>query len=280
MRTAFIVLTYNRADALLAVLRGLAPQCGERHEILVADDGSRPDQVAQMRAGLPAFRCPVRHVWHPDTGFTIARARNLSAARTDADYLVFMDGDCVPNPRFVAEHEALAAPGRFVIGGRVLLEEALTRRVLDGQCRLDALGAAGWLGLRVRGEINKLTHLLHPAGPLSRDHAKFRWKGIRGCNMAFWRTDYAAVNGFDEAFSGWGHEDADIVLRLHAQGLTRRNALVGTEVFHLWHRQASRANEDENRQRVLARLESGMIRAERGFAEAAVAPEAIETRLN
>jgi hypothetical protein len=107
MKISFVVLTYNRTDALLAVLRSLAAQCGERHEVLVADDGSRPDQVQMLFDQCPAFRCPARHVWHPDVGFTAARARNLGASQATGDYLVFLDGDCVPNKAFVARKRGL-----------------------------------------------------------------------------------------------------------------------------------------------------------------------------
>ena len=92
MKISFIVLTYNRSDALLAVLRSLARQCGAGHEVLVADDGSNPIQVDLLRQKCPAFDCPIRHVWHPDTGFTAARARNLGAYHAAGDYLVFLDG--------------------------------------------------------------------------------------------------------------------------------------------------------------------------------------------
>ncbi|HEX2545564.1 MAG TPA: glycosyltransferase [Ramlibacter sp.] len=279
MRTAFIVLTYNRPDALLQVLAALARQCGPAHEVLIADDGSRPEHVQALRDRLPAFRCRVRHVWHPDTGFTIARARNAAAARTDADYLVFIDGDSVPNPRFVAQHEALAQAGQFVIGKRVLLEEKLTQDVVQGRVDLQSLGAADWIRLRLAGQANKLTHLLsvRPRGHVVRD---FRWRGIRGANMAFWRGDFARVNGFDEAFAGWGHEDADIVLRLHNSGTVRCNALLGTEVYHLWHRQNSRADEADNRRRVQDRLSGGMIRAERGLDVALHTTGTVVTELN
>ena len=53
MKTAFVVLTYNRPDALLAVLRALAPQCTGEHVVVIADDGSRPENVDAMRRGLP-----------------------------------------------------------------------------------------------------------------------------------------------------------------------------------------------------------------------------------
>ncbi|MBC5785342.1 glycosyltransferase [Ramlibacter sp. USB13] len=280
MRTAFVVLTYNRADALLAVLRSLAPQCGGDHVVVIADDGSRSDHVEMLRAGLPRFSCPVRHVWQPDVGFTASRSRNLGAAHAGADYVVFMDGDCVPTPHFVRLHAQLAQPGCFVNGSRVLLSPELTREAVEGRVDLSRLGAADWLRLRLAGDVNKLTHLAAWAGAPFRIEERFRWKGIRSCNFALPWRDFEAVNGFDEIYSGWGHEDADLVLRLHHHGSRRKNGFLGTEVFHLWHRESSREGEQANHERVLARMKTGIIRAESGLAEAARAKDVVVTELN
>ena len=280
MRTAFVVLTYNRSDALLAVLRALAPQCGPDDRVLIADDGSRPEHVRRLREGLPAFACPVHHIWHPDVGFTAARSRNLGARHADADYLVFVDGDCVPNRCFIAHHQALAQPGHFVNGSRVLLGERLSERVLHGEIDLAQLSAVQWLRLRLTGDVNKLTHLLYWANAPGRVQTGFRWKGIRSCNFGVWYRDFQAVNGFDESFSGWGHEDADLVLRLHHQGCRRKNGFLGTEVFHLWHPENSRAAEAGNRDRVLRRMQGNLVRAERGLAELSGETAAIVTLLN
>ena len=280
MRTAYVVLTYNRSDALLAVLRGLATQCGSGDVVVVADDGSRTEHVQALRSGLPAFACPVRHVWHPDVGFTAAHARNLGALHSGADYIVFMDGDCVPNPRFREQHSLLAQAGHFVNGSRVLLNEDLSNRVASGEVNLAALGVSEWLGLRLSGRINKLSHLIHWPGAPGREESAFRWKGIRSCNFGVWYGDLEAVNGFDESFSGWGHEDADLVQRLHHAGLVRRNGYWGSEVFHLWHRENNRASEAANRARVHQRTDSRVVRAECGLAQAARGPAAIVTELN
>ncbi len=270
MRIGFVVLTYNRSDALLAVLRGLAPQCPADAVVVVADDGSRPEHVAALRSGLPNFACPVRHVWHPDVGFTASRARNLGVLHAEVDYLVFLDGDCVPGPHFVQSHQRLARTGSFVNGSRVLLSRGLSDRVTQGGIDLDALSLADWLRLRAAGDINKLSHLLNWPGAPGRVKTEFRWKGIRSCNFALWRGDLVAVNGFDESFQGWGHEDADLVLRLHRRGLQRINGFWSTEVFHLWHRDNSRAGEQENRSRVQRRLDDAACdaRAGVGLAEA------------
>lgn len=279
MRTAFVVLTYNRSDALLAVLRGLAPQCSHEDVVVIADDGSRPEHVEALRRGLPRFAGPVRHVWHPDVGFTAARARNLGAANAGADYLVFLDGDCVPNPHFVAAHARLAQPGHFVNGSRVLLDERLSSAVLQGKVHLHQLSWAHWLRLRWAGDVNKLTHLLYWPGAPGRVQEDFAWRGIRSCNFGVWQRDFEAVNGFDETFSGWGHEDADLVLRLHHHGCRRRNGYLATEVFHLWHRENSRDSEAANRERVVQRMRGRLVRAQEGLAELGSAG-AIVTELN
>lgn len=271
MRTAFVVLTYNRSDALLAGLRALAPQCGPGDVVVIADDGSRAEHVEAVRLGLPPFACPVRHVWHPDVGFTAARARNLGAAHAGADYLVFMDGDCVPTPHFAVQHARLAQPGHFVNGSRVLLSERLTAEVIAGRTDLAQLSAGQWLRLRWRGDVNKLTHLLCWTAAPGRVQTGFAWKGIRSCNFGVWYRDFEAVNGFDETFSGWGHEDADLVLRLHRHGCRRKNGHLATEVFHLWHRENSRAGEAGNRERVVQRLQGEIVRAAVGLAELAPA---------
>jgi GT2 family glycosyltransferase len=280
LKIGLVVLTYNRAHALLAVLRSLATQCDSDVSVWIADDGSRPDQVEIMRQGMPAFNSPVHHVWHPDIGFTAARARNLAAAQANADYLIFLDGDCVPNAAFIEQHRQMAQAGYFVNGSRVLLSEKVTRLVEQSAVNLLQYSALDWVCMRCQGDSNKLLHLLHwPAAPF-RTSAQFRWKGIRSCNFGVWSQDFRAVNGFDESFSGWGHEDADLVLRLHHQGIQRKNGFWATEVYHLWHREYARDQESVNRQRVLARMQSMQIKADVGL-EQLTNPQAVQiTRIN
>lgn len=267
MRISFIVLTYNRCDALLAVLNALSVQCGPQNEVLVADDGSRPDQVARLVRDCPVFSCPVLHVWHPDTGFTAARARNLAANMATGDYLVFLDGDCVPNKSFVAQQTRLAERHCFVNGSRVLLSEQLTEQVCSGEVDLLRGSFFFWLFARLRGDCNKLLHLLVWPWRLFRVQQGFQWRGIRSCNMGVWRSDFIAVNGFDEVFEGWGHEDADLVLRLSHLGVQRKNGFMATEVFHLWHRENQRSQETLNKSRVMQRLSTDLIQAEKGLTE-------------
>lgn len=267
MKISFIVLTYNRSDALLAVLRSLARQCNADHQVVIADDGSRPAQVQMLQEGCPAFDCPVLHTWQPDVGFTIARARNLAARHATGDYLVFIDGDCIPNSDFVAQHQRLAEAGHFVNGSRVLLSQRLTAKVIHEGLDLTRQPLAFWIKARWQRDCNKVLHLAGWPRHLFRVKKHFKWSGIRGCNLAVWRADFLRVNGFDESFQGWGHEDADFVLRLSHAGIRRKNGFLATEVFHLWHPENKRDNESANKKRVTERIKTRQVQAAKGFEE-------------
>lgn len=260
-----VVTTYNRSDALVVVLRALAAQTDGAFEVVVADDGSsvlHRQAVRSAAAALPLRSC---WVWHPDLGFTAGMARNRGVEFSRGDYLVFLDGDCVPETDFIARHRALAQAGCLVNGSRVLLSAALTRQALAGQVSLWGQGAAFWLGQRLRAQTNKWLPGLRAPDGRWRAQPNFSFKGIRSCNLGVWRSDFARVDGFDESFVGWGHEDADLVLRLFHAGVQRKSGVWATEVAHLWHPEAARTHESANWRTVLARQRSGQIRADLGF---------------
>jgi len=262
-----VITTYNRSDALSQVLRGLAAQTDKHFEIVIADDGSNElHQDAIARACLQ-WKVEATHVWHPDVGFTAGRVRNRGVDASKGDYIILLDGDCVPEVDFIARHRTLRQKGCFVNGSRVLLSPALTQRVVGEVESVTARSATFWLQQRLKADASKLTHLIHLPDGAYRTESKFRWKGIRSCNMALSRTDYDAVDGFDETFVGWGHEDADFVLRLHNWGLVRKNGFCATEVFHLWHPESSRSTESVNAQKVRDRIATRQVLPTAGMRE-------------
>jgi glycosyltransferase involved in cell wall biosynthesis len=262
-----VVTTYNRPDALAAVLRACFAQDDRNYEIIIADDGSTAntrEMIDGLRATAPV---PLRHVWQPDAGFRAAMARNRGTLAAAGDYVIFLDGDCVPQRDFVSRHRQLARPGYLVSGSRVLLSEAYTARILADGVDLQALGAAEKLRLRARGDINKVMQLLAKWPDAGRERKRFTWRRIKSCNLAVWRADLDRVNGFDESFTGWGHEDSDLVVRLFHAGVRRKDGAVATEVFHLWHREAQRDQETSNRKVVLERAANKVTQATIGLRE-------------
>ncbi len=280
MLISVIVTTYNRPDALSAVIRALLDQTDPDFEVIIADDGSGQP----TRDALAAFRNAARtlglkrlvHAWQPDDGFRASAARNLGVFASKGEYLVFLDGDCVPRPDFIARHRLLAERGFMVSGSRVLLSEEFTKSVLSSGETIHMRGLSYWLQQRLAGNTNKIVPLLHFPNTGLRHYRKVKWSRIKSCNLAIWRDDYVAVDGFDESFVGWGHEDADVVLRLARHGIRRKGGAFSTEVFHLWHRENTRATESENRQRVEERMKTGVIRADTGLSAHPKAEDRLE----
>ena len=180
-------------------------------------------------------------VWHEDQGFRAAEIRNRAILAARGSYCIFLDGDCIARPDFVATHRRLAEPGWFVTGNRILLSRALTRKVLDEKLMPETWDLADWVTQRWRGGINRLSAILRlPLGPLRRLRAH-AWRGARSCNLAIWRGDLDRVDGFDADYSGWGKEDSDIIVRLLHAGVRRKDGNFATGVLHLWHAEADRS---------------------------------------
>lgn len=264
---SIIVTTYNRPDALETVVEACFTQTDTKFEIIIADDGSTADTaelVARLRQRSPV---PLHHVWQPDDGFRAAMARNRGTLAAAGEYIVFIDGDCIPQRDFISQHRKLARRGYLVSGSRVLLSPALTARVLSEHIDLHQAGAGDKLAYRLTGDMNKLAQLLVRWPDIGRHSRRFSWRRIKSCNLAVWRSDLEMVNGFDESFTGWGHEDSDLVVRLFNAGVMRKDGAFATEVYHLWHREARRDQESSNKKVVVARAKDGTVRATQGLAE-------------
>lgn len=262
-----VVTTYNRPDALEAVVEACFLQDDKNFEIIIADDGSTAntrDCIARLAARAPV---PVKHVWQPDDGFRAAMARNRGTLAATGDYIIFLDGDCVPQRDFISRHRALAQPGFLVSGSRILLSQRLTERVLREHIDVAGLGLGQRLRYRLGGDMNKVVQTMLRWPDVGRVRRTFSWRRIKSCNLAVWKSDLVKVNGFDESFTGWGHEDSDLVVRLFHAGVLRKDGALATEVLHLWHREAQRDQESSNRRIVLERAANGTTQATVGLRE-------------
>jgi len=266
MLISLVISTYNRPDALERVLAAAVAQYDPSYEIIVADDGSTDATRATIAAIAERAPVHIEHVWHPDQGFRLSSIRNKGIVRARGEYLIFLDGDCVPQHDFVMQHRLLAAKRAIVTGSRILLDETLTQAVIAQKISLPDQRAPFWLKQRFGGHANKIAPLFVKLSDRSwRQLDRFKWRGIKGCNMSAWRSDLERVNGFDENFVGWGHEDADLVVRLANCGVHRKLGAYATEIFHLWHRENQRDQASSNYERVRARLTDGSTRAECGL---------------
>ena len=250
MKITVIVTTYNRPDALAATLDGFLTQDIRDFELIVADDGSTAE--TRLLTETYARKAPfaVLHVWQEDRGFRAGAIRNRALAATAGEYVIFIDGDCVPPPAFVRTHGELAEPGYFLSGNRILLSPGFTSEVLGRRLPVHAWGAVKWFRAWLKRDVNRVMPLLRLPDGAFRKRSPRQWEGVKTCNLSAWRADLLRVNGFDESYSGWGLEDSDLVIRMLRAGVKHKSARFAAPVFHLWHKEHDRARLAEN-QRLL-----------------------------
>ncbi len=260
-----IVTTYNREAALDAVLRTLAHQSDRNFEIVIADDGSRPDTARVVESWKSRLKLPLKHVRHEHRGFRGAEIRNRGIRVSGGEICIFLDGDCLASADFIATHRRLYQPGWFVTGNRILLSRELTDAVLARGLTPEAWNFAALLSRRLGGGINRLLPTLRlPLGPLRKLHRN-SWEGAQTCNLAVARRDLDRIDGFDCAYAGWGLEDSDLVVRLLHAGLRRKDGRFATGVLHLWHPQNDRSQLPANRARLGELIRGTRVRAVRGL---------------
>ncbi len=235
---ALIINTYNQPDYLGRVLTAVALQTRKPDEVLLADDGSGDDTRAVFERWARAQTFRTDHVWQKNEGFRRSRILNEAIARAQSDYLVFLDGDTVPHPRFLSDHQAQAGVGFFVQGHRALIGQRAAEYFGKGDFAADRRRA-----LRA-GELSGWKHAFHWPFPLRR--VRNDLDGIRGCNLGLWRADLMRVNGYNEAFVGWGREDSELAVRLMNSGVRRLDVRGWALCYHLWHPPASRGNLEAN----------------------------------
>jgi glycosyltransferase involved in cell wall biosynthesis len=255
LKISLVISTFDQPEPLAKAWRGLERQTRWPDEILISDDGS--GEATRELAGKFAAgaRVPVKHIWQPHDGFRKTIILNQTVAAATGDYLVFTDGDCVPHPEFLADHAALAERNCWVQGRRCFVREEFAPKF-----EAEMIPAFGWM---LAGRITGAAKGVRWPLPIVRRDTKQR--GIIGCNMAFWRDDILAVNGFDEDYTGWGGEDSDLGTRLYHLGRQRKFVYGRAIIFHLNHPPAARGHHAASLARLAQTIATRKVRCENGL---------------
>lgn len=228
---AVLVSSFERPAHLRRALASIAAQRGVRGgiEVVVTDDGSRDETPRIVREFAAAVPFPVQLTTHPHDGFQLARCRNEGVRASSAEYLVFLDGDCIIPPDHLRIHLDRRKDNVVQAGYFARLSQAVSERITEAEIRRGNF--AQWDTLAERWQLFQ-RHAKSAFYSLTRDATRPK---LFGNNIGIARADYLRVNGYDENFRGWGCEDDDLRLRLRAAGVQIESILRWTHVYHLWH---------------------------------------------
>lgn len=244
MNISVIICTYNAPRELDLALCGVGRQSVAPLEVLVADDGSDERTRELVKEWDAACSFSVRHCWQVDRGYRKVRIVNEAVRRARGDFILFLDGDSFPHPRWIADYREVANERRIVTGRRVKLGPSYSETVTKEQIaagKFDRVPGDLWasalrrdslrlgLGLRLPRLVARICH------PTARR--------ILGVNYGLPRAAFMDANGYDESWKEYGNEDRDIGRRLKLLGYPFYPLLNRGIVYHIYHTERVRTAE-------------------------------------
>ncbi|EAW0606229.1 glycosyltransferase [Campylobacter lari] len=254
---ALIITTYNQKERLALVLDSVKNLEPLPDEVLIADDGSREDTAKLIQAYQKDFPCKLEHIWQEDKGFRAAASRNKAIKASKSEYIILIDGDMILEKNFIGDHLKFASLKTILQGSRTILNEKESKELLsknDFSLAFDKKGFKNQRSIFLAKCIYKFSKLTKKFFKKSQ-----LVKGSKTCNMSFYKSDFEAIEGFNENFIGWGREDSEFVARfLFNDGVFKRlkfNALA----YHIYHEENSKNMLEINHQIYLDTIKNKKI---------------------
>jgi glycosyltransferase involved in cell wall biosynthesis len=254
-----VISTYNNPAFLRLSIKSLFAQTVLPSEVVIADDGSTDatyKQIAILRKESPI---PIVHAWQPDEGFRAGQIRNVAVAATRSEYIVQIDGDILMEPHFIADHLLHRKTNTILQGSRVFVSEQKTQALIaHDSARLTFFSP----GLQRRE--NAIRSRMISTYLTTRYKNPYPLYYARGCNMSFYKDDFIRVNGYNHDFTGWGHEDSELTLRLLNSGCEKHYIKFHCIAYHLYHKEQNRSTEAINKALMDKQFAQGATRCEHG----------------
>lgn len=256
---SLIISTYNWPEALKLCLFSIKCQTDLPLEVLIADDGSRPDTRTLITAMQVNFPVPLIHIWHEDLGFRKSMILNKAIKAATGDYIIQIDGDVILEKHFIKDHKHIAEKDVFVRGTRAhIVQNRLPELYRTADIKFCFLS---------RGVINRFNAIRFPLFAFLFEKKKRNSNSVRGSNLAFWKSDYILVNGYDNNLQGWGHEDEELAARFINNGKLKKAIKFRAVQFHLSHKEASRSAEGTHAEAVRNTLKNKLKACKNGYAQ-------------
>jgi glycosyltransferase involved in cell wall biosynthesis len=228
------------------ILAALERQDYKNFEIIISDDGSKPEVVEEIKNIIKTSSLTIKHVWHEDLGFRKTKILNEAIRKSETDYLIFIDGDCIPHCKFVGEHVLNKATKTLLAGRRVNLSEELSLSLSEDKIKNGFLENGFTFKVLVDSVFGRTSHAIKGVYVKNKSLQKFlnrKMTGVLGCNFSIHKIDLLEINGFDERYEAPAiGEDTDIEYRLTGNNVRIQMIKNMAVQYHIYHKKLDRPN--------------------------------------
>jgi len=252
MKVSVIIAVYKDVEALELIIESLKNQTYKNFEVIIAEDG----QDEKMQAFIESIKdLDIKHTTQEDIGIRKTKSLNNGIIASEGEFLIFIDGDCIPYSTFIESYIKISQDGFIISGRRVNLGPKYSKKLRNKIISPLELEKTFLLRYIFISQDCKEGHsedgfYFSPDGWIYNKFIKNRKAStsILGCNYACFKKDIIAINGYDE---GYGEtaigDDTDLEWRFKALGCKIKSAKNVANVFHLYHSRSFRNRIDTNK---------------------------------
>lgn len=240
MKVTVIISVYKDVEALSLIIDSLMNQTLVPDEIIVSED-CESNEMKAYTSTLDNLK--IKHLSQEDNGWQKNKALNRAINTSEGDYLIFIDGDCIPYLTFVESHVLLSEKNTVLCGRRTEPGDSFSTKLRDKSLSIKEF-TSNYFSNYFKLKNDEIRHYddglyFHPNSSFFKFINFIRRKKenhIVGCNFSCWKQDLERINGFDEDFilptTG---EDTDIERRLVHFGVKMKSCRYTANVIHLYH---------------------------------------------
>lgn len=231
MKISIITSIYNQLDNLKLILIALEKQTFKDFEFIIVEDDQNPEVSDFINKVKNKYSYPIIHIPTPRTFFKRNHIFNKGLRISKGEYIVFLDGDCLPHRKWLEAYSRYLTPTTVCLGRRYNLNEENTERLRNGNLSFIQILLTG----------RRVENAVYFPWKICKKHTN---RPIAGCNWGVSKQALIDINGLDEDYQGWGYDDKDVDWRLRMNKkykfISLKNQAI---VYHLYH--VENSNEDK-----------------------------------
>lgn len=263
-KSTLIISVYKDIESLNLILKSLEKQTHLPDEVLVSEDGDSKEMLRFINLAKDKYsKLNITHSFQEDAGWQKNKALNKAVMAAKNEYLIFIDGDCLPFYDFIENHVNKAKRNQVLAGKRVELGPEITKSIYAEKLSPEKLAKSYWLYLPklIKDKARHLEDIIHIK------HNSFLSfltnkpaKSIIGCNWSVYKEDLVKINGFDEDYTSPSvGEDTDLEWRFIGKGIKINSCRYNANLLHLYHEKRFDMKANEINKKMMFKKESDEI---------------------
>lgn len=243
-KCTLIISVYKDIESLDLILSSVNNQSVKPDEVVISEDCSSAEMSDYLKKATDKYQAlELVHLFQEDIGWRKNRALNRAVSASKFEYLIFIDGDCVPYTNFVEWHLKLSSLNSVICGRRTEPGNKVSKKLKDRVLSIEQFSNS-YIRLFLELKKDDVRHydeglFINPFSYIGKKLKEKRDKKshLVGCNFSCYKSDLEKINGFDEDFTlPTTGEDTDIERRMKHFGIEMKSCRNAANLIHLYHK--------------------------------------------